>query len=301
MVWHIPSVYVCSAGLVMDLCMEADPAPVRKFIVKWDLLHEDRHHFTEEQQEQIQNEHPLNVSFRAFAELNGKPLQEDSGICMTWIPESCLEEEIQLQPPEAKWFLEHYGLDLSRGWSIHRIFFRWATKRAPTIKKLYLRLEQEPVSIPGIHFRNPKAGDTIPFIHPVTGEAHTLTVREYQAHEMDAKHFQDESREYPTHSIAMTYTIWPELPDGFSLRDCSEGDRPRRKQADQGGPAALDSVVVFGLYRKEEGDPIYYHPDSTEAKPRVMFSQLHFTPAEDVEWRMAFMKKTMDDIELALI
>ena len=73
--WYIPAAYICDEGLVVDYCMEAEPAGVKAFIDKWDLLNEDRNRYTKEQQEQIQREHPLNanfygkVEFFAFANL----------------------------------------------------------------------------------------------------------------------------------------------------------------------------------------------------------------------------------------
>ena len=77
--WYIPAAYVCDEGLVIDYCMEADPVEIKKFIGKWDLFNEDRNRYTKEQQEQIEQEHPLNVHFYGRAALNGQPLQNGHG------------------------------------------------------------------------------------------------------------------------------------------------------------------------------------------------------------------------------
>ena len=35
--WVIPALYLCQEGLVIDFCMEAEPAELKTFIEKWDL------------------------------------------------------------------------------------------------------------------------------------------------------------------------------------------------------------------------------------------------------------------------
>lgn len=69
--WYIPAVYICDKGLVIDYCKQADPVQVKAFIDKWDLLNEGNNHYTKEQQEQIEREHPLHTSFKGRVTLNG--------------------------------------------------------------------------------------------------------------------------------------------------------------------------------------------------------------------------------------
>lgn len=67
--------------------MEADPQRLKAFIEKWNLLEENDYDI--QIQEQIEREHPLNMDVDVQAVLNGETL-------------------------------EHYELDPSRGWAIHR-------------------------------------------------------------------------------------------------------------------------------------------------------------------------------------
>ena len=47
--WHIPSVYVCDEGIVIDFCVERPPQLFKEYVNKWDLLHSRRDDFTREQ------------------------------------------------------------------------------------------------------------------------------------------------------------------------------------------------------------------------------------------------------------
>lgn len=115
--WYIPAVYICDKGLVIDYCKQADPVQVKAFIDKWDLLNEGNNHYTKEQQEQIEREHPLHTSFKGRVTLNGYKLQSDHSCGLPWIPESCLADGLRRET-EAIQIMEHYGLDVSLAWYI---------------------------------------------------------------------------------------------------------------------------------------------------------------------------------------
>lgn len=76
--WYIPAAYICDEGLVLDYCMEADPAVVKAFIDKWDLLNEDRNHYSQKQREQMEREHPLNANFYGKVTCNWESLKTDT-------------------------------------------------------------------------------------------------------------------------------------------------------------------------------------------------------------------------------
>ena len=156
-----------------------------------------------------------------------------------------VEEYLAADPyEEERRLLDHYGLDPDKAWSINRWSFSWATKRPPELRSLSLTMKRDRACVPGIRFTVRGPGDRIPFIHPSTGTHHVLTVLEYREEEMDWRAFdapegmeQEERRrflrrmgewEYPTHLMAMTYDVSPELPRGeLQIRDGGD-DRPRR-------------------------------------------------------------------------
>ena len=292
--WHVPAVYSCGKGIVVDFCMEIEPDTLRAFLNKWWPDGEaGGREFTPEEQEQQMAENPMTLDFQPTLTVNEKPLRRRSGKGFGWVPDACRPEgepgEQSQQNREAVWLMEHYGLDQEKGWTFFRESFPWATKTRPVLKTLSLSLEQSLVSVSGPRFTVSGAGDSIPFTHPVTGEAHTLTVVEYEAQQMDAAHFQGKDQwEYPTHYTAMSFVVEPELPQqSLTVRDCGQGDRPRPKQFNMTGPTVASSVGVI-LATSKSG------------QPRAACSSLYFDPPERIEWRMVFYQKTAEDVEIDL-
>ena len=292
-VWHIPAVYSCGKGLVMDVCVEIEPDALRAFLEKWWPNGQEGREWTAEELEQQDAENPMTISYQPTLTVNGKPQRRRSGSGFGWVPDACrpVEERGQRnqQDWEAAWLMEHYGLNQEKGWTFFRESFPWITKTRLALKSLSLSLEQSPVSVPGPRFTVSEAGDSIPFTNPVTGEAHTLTVVEYETQQMDADHFQDKDQwEYPTHYSAMSFVVEPELPQqSLTVRDCGQGDRPRPKQSNLAGPTVASSVGVILATNKS-------------GQPRAACSSLYFDPPERIEWRMVFYQKTAEDVEIDL-
>lgn len=263
--WHVPAIYPCTAGLVMDLCTEVDPERMYSFIQKWDLLNEDKHTYTLEEQDQIQSEHPLSHNFSAALTLNGRPLTHKSSSGFGWIP--------GLEAPDStKQFLDHYQLNPERAWSFHRLRFLWATKRRPAIRTLSLTLSQAPVAIPVGRFASTAPGQNTKFRHPVTGKTHTLTVVDWKPQTLDLR---EAAQNSPNHCLVIGYTLTPPLAkEAFSLRDCAPDDA-------DGPTCAIFTVPKGGI--------------------RAACSSLHFQPVEQVEWRMLVHEKTREDMIVTLL
>jgi len=305
--WLIPAIYTCGKGLVMDICMEAEPDEIRAFIEKWDLLHEEEHRYSNEETQQMEQDNPLNVDFRPRILLNGKPLCNEQGSGSVWIPASCLGEGVQCEHDSLR-VLEHYGLDTSKGWLIRRCSFAWATAKKPTIKSLTLTLERELTDIPGVSFAVPAVGESISFTHPVTGNEHTLTVHEYEQNELNTRHFSDAGMEYPTNHHVMSYSLSPDLPNlSFMIRDCAEGDSPRIKKPNPNefAPICFDSAASIGIIGGADGPTAVFvtgvAANRDQPKLHAVCSSLHFEPVDEVEWQITFREKMVDDITIDVI
>ncbi len=84
--WHIPAVYACGKGLVVDFCVEIDPAVHRAFLEKWRPWWEGGRPLTPEEKEQQAAENPMTVDFDARALANGRELRSSSGYGFGWTP-----------------------------------------------------------------------------------------------------------------------------------------------------------------------------------------------------------------------
>lgn len=303
-IWHIPAAYVCGKGLVMDLCMEINPTDFQSFLEKWCPHGEVLRTLTPEDEQQRDAEHPMNLNFTPKLTVNGRELRRTSGNGLGWIPLSCRPESergnLSQQDQETLWMMEHYGLAPDRVWMFWRESFPWATKTKPVVKNVSLSLEQCPVRIAGPRFTVSGSGDSVPFIHPVTGDAHILHIVEYEAQETDANLFQDKQQwEYPTHYTAMSYFTEPDLPrQSLTVRDCGEGDRTRLKQPCMTGPSAANSVgIIIG---GADGPTTIMLSNGATTQTRSACSSLYFEPPETIVWRMVFYQKAVEDISLDL-
>ena len=301
--WYIPAVYICDKGLVIDYCKQADPVQVKAFIDKWDLLNEGNNHYTKEQQEQIEREHPLHTSFKGRVTLNGYKLQSDHSCGLPWIPESCLADGLRRET-EAIQIMEHYGLDVSLAWYMQRSSYRWGEVNGLDIQSLTVRMERQRENIAGQHFQTPTVGESISLTHPMTGKIYTLTVHEVEQQELPERAFHDPNMEYPSHYLAMSYSLEPDISGrGFMIQDCTEGDRPRQKKRDpdEFAPVAFCNAAVIGVIGGADG-PTSVIMGQSAPKLHEACSSLLFEPiVDDVEWRVVFSEKLMDDVDVDLI
>lgn len=297
-VWRVPSAYLCAAGLVLDFCLEAEPARIRAFGEKWGLYENAAPDLTHEQQEQMEAEHPLDPDFCPCLFINGRPSSQYQGCGLTWLPASCLPAGEQ-NDAQAAACLAHYGLDAGRGWAIRRFAFPWVTRRRPQLRSLRVTLAQAPVSLPGPRFTAPPAGGPLTFTHPVTGAAHTLTVIGCEPQVLALPPSVQEpftAYRMPSHYVGLTYMLAPDLPEAECfVRDCSPGDSPLAA-----GPAPEGSGCIGVIGGTDGPTAVFLGVKASGGGPHTACSSLHFQPAERVEWRVMFRHKPVEDITLTL-
>lgn len=308
-VWHIPSVYICGKGLVMDMCIEADVSELLRFSKKWRARSEENRELTQEEWDQKTQENPLNIDFAVGLTLNGKALHCSGGSALYWTPSSCQSQEGELvcRDSESLHVIEHYGLDEQKGWTFWREYFPWVTKTKPTIKSLSVSLKQHPSFVNGGRFTASGIGDSVPLVNPLTGDVHTLHVIDYNDCEADVSRFKDKDiMEYPTHYIAMSYTVQPECD--FSVNDCGQGDAPRMKSDKErealmaiGGADGSMTVCSVGIIGGADGPSVIVSSGGKSVQKRMACSALYFEAPGKIEWRTLFRKKPAAGIDVSLI
>ncbi len=214
-IWHVPAVYLCAKGLVADLCVQIAPERYRAFWEKWG----DRD-LTPEEQRLAEAEDPLDLEFCCEAALGTEVLPSAGSYGAASVPGR--------EEGDAKWVLEHYGLDPSQVWVLYRVRFPWEA-RPKKLSALSLTLRPRPIWLPGDRFLTPEAGGSLSLRHPLTGAETVLTVEEAEQQSISRQ-------DLGTLSFTqMAYRLDPETR-GLRLRDVSPDDPPR-PGAD--GPVAL--------------------------------------------------------------
>lgn len=130
-------------------------------------------------------------------------------------------------------------------------------------------------------------GRTIKAIHPATGQEYTLTLHECQQTRHGFTEMGAEGILYPEYCQMLSYHITPEISRSlFDIRDCSDGDKPRKKEGSEKNSGTSGASAVFMAGR----NPI---PERQTA-----VSSLHFEPVPEVRWRMVFQVLTKPSMEI---
>ena len=294
--WHIPAVYDCPEGLVMDFCVEVEPERISSFWNKWGQLIESC--LTEEQHRALLAENPMDIfHFRCDLTVNSRGLREESSSRVQWIPDGCIPAELR-RSEGAMDLIEHYGLDPEMGWNFHRVKFPWAAERMQDIKSISLTLFQLPQAIPGLRFPTPDPGKALTFLHPITGQEHSFTVLSVEPGQLE--HHRDfGGMEIPTHYLSFSYTLSPDLTKKqCSIRDTAPSDSPK---VSQGKAASGSGAAAIGIIGGADGPTSILFTPTGQTTERTAVSSLHFQPVEQVQWQMVFHEKLVEDIELSLI
>lgn len=296
--WYIPAVYICEKGLVLDYFKEVDCDVIKAFIDKWDLLNERKNHYTKEQHDQLVLEHPLNAHVGMAAIINGQLLREKSGYGSSWIPSVLVPGEGDRN--DVRKLIEHYELDPDKAWSINRCNIPWGDEKPGEIQTLELRMEPREVKIPGVRFVAENAGDSITFVHPITGTEHCLTVQEIESRELPQTHFPDDTMEYPKYFKAMTYVVEPDIDrNHIAILDCADGDsaRPKKDISREKGSGSASSIGIIG---RADGPTAIIMGNAVPRTLHTACSAVRFKPVDHVEWRIVFREKLKEDIQIKL-
>lgn len=306
--WHIPAVYVCTAGLVVDFCIEIEPEQIKRFVQKAEAVGFDDTRLSPEEREELEAENPLNIDFYSKITVNGKELSLKNGCSMSWIPQDCLPECMSNGEHEEVFaWMEHYRLDTERGWVIYRQSFPWEYKRKPAIRKLCVSLEPRLTAITAGKFKNPKGGECITVLHPQTGVEHVVRIQDISQQKIEHGESLEEKYECPEYYRMMSYTVTPDLSDReFSIADCCQSDEPRRKQTakEQKQGMAGSEACAIGIIGGADGPTAVFlavKQPGGEEKLHTACSGLRFEPVNDVEWKMVFRVKPCEAIKVELI
>ena len=291
--WRVPAAYSCAEGLVIDALAEIDPEKVAAFLSRFDEDFSEEA-LTDEEQERIIRDNPLNVQANAQIVLNGRVLGAAHGSSTVWSP----VQPGDMQPDrKAGWVLDHYGMDRTRAWRICRWHFPWPEEKKPTVRSLSLMLSPDEVSYSASRFTVSAPGDTVTFAHPVTGEEYTLTVEELILATLPPH------VGVPSYFTRMSCTITPEPPKrSLSIVDCG-GSAPISSIGGDG--MTPDESAAIGIIGGADGPTsvIVMSTPRGERKPglHTACSRPRFAPAGTVEWRVVFYVKPCGDISVKLI
>ncbi len=105
----------------------------------------------------------------------------------------------------------------------------------------------------------------------------------------------------------MSYMVEPELPrESLRVRDCGQGDSPRVNVREQavlaaiGGADGPTAACSVGVISGADGPTAIILADGKTGCPRAVCSALRFEMPKQIEWRMVFYQKTVENMKINL-
>ena len=292
--WVIPEVYAFEEGLVVLTLGKVDPVEVRKHIHDGPASQEDI--------ERMDAECPLNIHLRCTARINGSDGMYCGGSGMAWMPPLPGEGNGY---DDARWVLEHYGLDTGYAWIINRDNYRWPNGVKREVESLVMTITQRPVSLSGTHFRTPMAAKSVELVHPRTNQTYTLTIEELSKETADLRTVENMGMEFPNRYTQMTYRIDPEMnPRQFRIMDCTQPDHARPAKIKKQSSVEINGeAAAIGIIGGADGPTAIFMGRPAEKANRLHMasSAMRFEHAEEIEWRIVFMEKLYADTTVILV
>lgn len=296
---HIPSIYICSKGLVADILIEVDKEKIWSYINKFNLIKDEfAENLSKDQRDELERENPLNHRYNTAIKVNKKLIRQFRGCGCSWIPE--LPED-KHPSKEAKETLEYYDKPLDKAWSIHRFNYEWVTVRKPKITSLEITLSQNKQNFPSEHFKNPQIGDKFEITNPINGQKHQLNVVSLEKRTLDNLYNVVSGLEIPNNFTVMHYTVKPDIGIGnFNVEDIIEADIPRKinnhkENSDFNSTKATSIGIIGGI-----DGPVTISYASIPPY-RTATSSMHFDTEYDIEWRAVFREKQLEDITITIV
>lgn len=286
--WQIPAAYQCKEGLVLDMIAEVPAEQICAYQERAAQADDDT-------LPDILQEDPLNLQVDTVLTLNGRSLSCKRGSYAAWNPRDD-------NSPLALRLIEHYQLDRESGWVFLRKSYRWHGKRPPVIQALKLTMQAPPVTVTACRFEAAASGQTVDFINPLTGGAHTLTVLECTQEVLEF----DLLTEYPCQYRQLRYSLAPDLPESeFTLRDCKK-NAPLRSSAGAGAIGIIGDAshpANVGIIGGADGPTMLFFTPPADPGENIhtACSALQYSQPGHVVWRLDFQKKPIADITVDIL
>ena len=100
----------------------------------------------------------------------------------------------------------------------------------------------------------------------------------------------------------MTYTLEPELSArNFQVRDCLQNEEPKRKPCNKLEPQANYDACSIAIIGGADGPTAVFVSPKQPPEQHIALSALRFEHADDIEWKIVFREKLINDIEIVLL
>ena len=221
----------------------------------------------------------------------------DRGCSTAYVPIRYEIDKLEWEP-----ILDYYNLDRASCWVIQRSCYPWIDGQPMEIVTLEVTMKHQPMFVPGETFETRVTGEVHTFQNPTTGTAHTLTVQEFEAKEMDIKFPGLKDREYPSHHIAMTFALEPELSQTeFSITDSLQSDEPRVIPGCTSESKSKEAEAIGIIGGADGPTAIVMGTPKSKGQLHAAVSRFCFEPFDSVKWQLSFKEKQIKEKTIELM
>ena len=119
---------------------------------------------------------------------------------------------------------------------------------------------------------------------------------------MDIKFLGLKDREYPSHHIAMTFTLEPELSQTeFSITDSLQSDEPRLIPGYTSGSKSKEAEAIGIIGGADGPTAIIMGTPKSKGQLHASVSRLFFEPFDTVRWQLSFKEKQIKEKTIELM
>lgn len=285
----IPSIYIGKAGVVLDVCAKIQTEDMVSFLKKWNQERRISLN-TMEEYEQMEAENPGCLHFGADLRLNHVPLTQRVSGSIVWYSQKIVKSQEDENDKEAEKLLKAYGCSRSSCWYFNRLVYKWKSKPLLSPQKIHLHFHTDTMPVTAGHFMTDIScnGEKIKAVHPKTRQEYILTLHEIKPACHSFAEIGKKDILYPEHFHILSYSISPEISREFlDIRDCSESDSPKFSDFSGKNNREANATSVFIAGKGSSPDRL------------TACSSLHFKPVSKIRWRIVFLIKEKEDIEVS--
>ena len=126
--------------------------------------------------------------------------------------------------------------------------------------------------------------------------------QEFEAKEMDIKFPGLKDREYPSHHIAMAFTLEPELSQTeFSITDSLQSDGPRMIPGCTSGSLSKEAEAIGIIGGADGPTAIIMGTPKSKGQLHAAVSRFCFEPFDTVRWQLSFKEKQIKEKTVELM
>ncbi len=327
----IPAIYVSEEGLAIDFCIRIPNEKVQAFLDKWgDKLTGD---ISDEEQEQISRENPLDIAFNVKLYLNGQELENAFGCGASYSKVIAREYERRYQktfPKNSKeqQLMQEYGCEDSLSWCFKRHMCKW--EHRPEVLDC---LEIEFIAGRKEYFGEAleigveDVNQTYEIQSPVDGNTYQLHICEVEQKELNPeifnmhgdlrgrrKHAKENNLEkfaeriaeqgtieYPCHYLALSCEMLAAA--SFGVGESLSYEQFRLKDSSKGNKArrlrqyqASEVNVIVGAV--DGPTSVFIAGRKKDMEKQLAVSSMYFDPIDRVSWVPVFLEKEREDMRL---